>query len=156
MAFEEYTVSTGTNGKTPNFVAISVTGRKGDARPKNLTFVAVLGPDVVKACSWTAGDQIAIYFGTGEDKGKALLKKSDVGTTTVLTNYVKKTTPDDNPVALKLQRAIKPVAPINDFVNTVIAKENVAFVWDEAQQGLMVTLPKGFFTESGTASSPTN
>lgn len=157
MAFEEYTITTGSsNAKSKNFVIVSVNGRNGnDQRAKNLYLLIAFGPEVIEKCQWKPGNKIAIYFGTGEDKGKALLKKveENTATATVLTTYSKKT---DSAPSLKLQRSIKPVAPIEDFVNITTPKESVAFSWDEVQQGLVITLPQGFFTASGTPSSSTS
>jgi hypothetical protein len=148
MAFEEYKRAGQSNqagriGTVPDRVSISVSGKKV------LNMGIVIGSTILAERGWAVGEKFTIYFGTGEDKGKMLLKKTESGV--AMTQYNKKGKEGSLPAGYII-RLVKQVEPILDFCNTTIGRELVEHTWDDASGGLLVDLPKGFFTASGTPS----
>jgi len=152
MAFEEFKRTSPGNSTTrinnqPDRISISVSGKKA------LNMSIVVGSALLAERGWLIGDKFTVYFGTGEDKGKLLLKKSENGVT--MTVYSKKTT-EGAVNSGNLIRKVSPIAPIADFCNTQIPRELVEHKWDPKNGGVMVDLPQAFFSQSAAASSSTD
>ena len=139
MGFEEYSLRSGgsRSGMTPNDVSIAVNGKS------NLNLSIVIGHELLKSSGMAIGDKVSLYFGTGEDKGKLLIKKTLIGV--VISDYIRKGKVEVHHG--QVIRKIAPVAPIEDFTNKQIASHVVESVWDTEAGGIMVTLPDGFFTK---------
>lgn len=145
MAFAELvTTSKGRSKKekSPYSITLAVTGDV--AKTTGLSMSLVLGPEILTKHGLVVGEKFGIFFGTDEDKGKILIKKSAGEKGTSLIRYGKTDKPED-PVFGRLVKPVKPVEPIADFANVVIKLHEAPFTWDDAAGGIMVTLPMGFF-----------
>ncbi len=145
MAFEEYGAKPEGEGRDPHSISFSVyKGSRGDT----YTLSVILGTGVVKERGFEAGGKVALYFGTGDDKGKLLIK----GVATEAKNACKLAYnggkgKKDAIRSLKIQKAVKPIKPIEDFTNKVLEAVKVKWEWDEAQEGIVIEIPPGFFAE---------
>jgi hypothetical protein len=138
MAFTEYvTKSANKTGMTPNTVTVAVSGKK------NLSISVVIGYELLKTCGMVIGDKISLFFGTGEDKGKLLVKKTLTGI--LLTKYATRNEVCESHG--QILRKVAPVPPIEDFAGKQLPSRVVEHTWDKDAGGLIITLPEGFFTE---------
>jgi hypothetical protein len=136
MAFEEYKIGKNAGkGLDPACISVSVVGKKN----KNLCIV--LGREFMAERGLAIGDKLAMYFGTGEDKGKLLLVKNQNGIAIAI--YSKKSKAED--AHGQLLRVLKPIKPIEDFAGNNIERTVVDFEVDKDSGGVLVTLPDGFF-----------
>lgn len=140
MAFEAYGARVTAATNDPNFISVAVIGG-GEGTSFNL--IVAFGAEAMKAHNWKIGETVTLYFGTGEDKGKMLIKKTEKGIK--LTRYGSKKAAEDGTSSAKILKAIKPVKPIEDFCNKKIEATRVQFSWDEGQEGYLIDLPDGFF-----------
>jgi hypothetical protein len=145
MAFAELVITgkgRSKKEKNPYSITLAVTGDV--AKTTGLSMSLVLGPEVLIKHGLVIGEKLGIFFGTDEDKGKVLIKKSADEKGTSLLRYGKTDNPED-PIFGRLVKPVKPIEPIADFVNQVIKLHEAPFTWDDADGGIMVTLPMGFF-----------
>lgn len=139
MAFEEYGLKpVGTRNSDPNRVSIAVTGGK------KLSMGIVVGPEVLKAAGFAIEDKVRFLFGSGTDKGKLLVKKVETGL--IIAEYVKGKK-DGSASAGMIQCGLRKEKPIEDWSGVKIARVVVKHEVDQAQGGLLLNLPDGFFTE---------
>lgn len=135
MAFEMYELRTTTRGVNVSGLNISVIGEK------TKSLYIVLGKEFMAEHELKIGDNVQMYFGTGEDKGKLLIVKAKTGI--AITKYSKKSK-EESPHGL-LIRTLKAVPPIEDFSGNKLPRVEPHYTIDEDSGGILVTLPDGFF-----------